>query len=212
MAWMPGGSLPLQMIEKPMNAVLRSDPATLNRLAEFSGRSVDLDVEDLRLQMRLRIQADGVQVRAPDEAPGDCCLRAGSVVFMQLAMRPGDRSLLFGQRMQVAGDTDLASDIADALSDLQVDSGALFAPLLGDVAAQGVGGFLDQAFGWLQRSGRHLWMDMEEYLENESGLPQRAEAQALFSRIADTRDDVERLGQRIARLRAQLDGPAGADS
>ncbi len=194
----------MRLVEQPVNAVIDSDPATRRRLAEHAGRSIGIDVEDLGWQFVLRITPQRVVVEETAATDADCALQASSVVFMQLAMQPGNRSLLFGQRMSVHGDTALAGAIADCLGDLEVDTGALFSPLLGDVAGQGLGQLLNQAAGWLRRTGSHLRMDVEEYLENEAGLPTAGEGQALFREISETRDAVERLEARLQRIRQRL--------
>ncbi len=204
MALFPPPPAPLlSLVEGSINAVLRTDPATLHRLAEFSGRAVEIEAADTGLRLVLRIEADRIRVQAPGTTAADCSLSASSAVFMQLAMRPGDRSLLFGQRMNVHGDIELAGAIADCLGDLEVDPGALLEPVFGSVAAQGIGQMLGKTAGWLQRTGDHLRMDVVEYLENESDLPSRDEAQLLFTGIADARDAVERMAQRLQRLQAR---------
>lgn len=206
------GPPPRRLIEQPVNAVIDSDPATRRRLAAHAGRSIGIEIEDLGWQFLLRITPQRIVVEPAAAEQADCALRASSVVFMQLAMRPGNRSLLFGQRMSVHGDTALAGAVADCLADLEVDSGALFSPLFGDVAGQGLGQLLDQAAGWLRRTGSHLRLDVEEYLENEAGLPTAEEGRQLFDRIGETRDAVERLEARLRALRQQVTPAEGSAS
>ncbi len=198
------GPIPLRLIEQPANAILDSDPATRLALSAHAGRCIGIEVEDLHFQFLLEIEPQRVRVTGGVAQDADCCLQAASVVFMQLAMEPGNRSLLFGQRMRVYGDTAFAGAVADCLGNLEIDPGALFSPLLGDVVGQGLGQLLGQATGWLRRTGRHLRMDVEEYLENEAGLPSAAEGRQLFTTITEARDSVERLQIRLQRIQDAL--------
>lgn len=200
----PPGPALFGLIERAVNAVLASDPATLQRLGAHAGRSIGIAAVDTGIELVMHLETGRVRISAPAGQSADCTLQAASVVFMQLAMQPGNRALLFGNRMQVTGDTALAGEIADCLGDLEIDTGALLAPLLGDVAGQGLGQLLDLATGWARRTGDHLRMDLTEYLENESGLPSATEGRQLFGEIDDTRDAVERLEQRLQRLAARL--------
>jgi ubiquinone biosynthesis protein UbiJ len=114
----------------------------------------------------------------------------------------GDRGALFAGEVEIRGDVTVGQRFEAILRGIDIDWEEQLSRLVGDVAAHQVGKLVRDTMAWGAKSAETLGRDVSEYLQEESRhLPQRDEVDAFLTAVDDLRNDVERLGARIRRLR-----------
>ncbi len=193
-------------IERGLNACLAAAPGSRARLAPLAGRIIDVELVELGLRLRFMPDIELVHVDIPDASPPDVSIRGTLVGMAAATLGPAETAM---RGVEATGDMDVAQDFTRLLREADVDWEELLAGKIGDVAAHQLGRFGRGLAGWSRQAGDHLVRDLGEYLSEEAALvPARAELDDFLRSIDRLRDDVERIGARVTRLRRQL-GPAG---
>jgi len=117
-----------------------------------------------------------------------------------LALSRGSDALLSG-KARIRGDLRLVEGVHRALSLLAVDWEDQLAPFVGDTLAHKVSAFVDRLRADGARNRDRNLDDAAAYLKNETGLVvSRAEWRVLMDTSDSLRQDVDRLGARLAQL------------
>jgi ubiquinone biosynthesis protein UbiJ len=185
---------PETVLATALNALLARQPAARARLARHAGKTLRLSLPLLTLQ--LTIEQDGEVVAfalaARDALPALTLTPTPASVPSWLA--GGATADLF----HVAGDGLFAADIAHALADF--DWVLSLQPLLGDVVASRVDGWLRASDQWRRHAATSIGRNIAEYAVHERAL--LVDPPAIHAFIAE----VDRLREDVDRLEARLDG------
>ncbi|MBZ2189284.1 SCP2 sterol-binding domain-containing protein [Alcanivorax sp. JB21] len=197
-------TLLLASIERGVNSALRHDPASQQRLAEHSGRLISVSLRVPAREVFILIVEDGVECYHSSEAEADVSLCGGpldlAAEFLGWDTAPG----VIAGPVSVRGDRELLQALTAIARDLDVDWGALFAPLLGNELAQQVDHGARRFFHWAREGLDRLARQGSDYLSRESGLmPSRTELREFGHDVTELQMATERLEARIQRLRAQ---------
>lgn len=195
----------LSAAETLINQALRLDPATLRRLGEIEGRSMQVICESPAFSVCMVAADDGFRLLHDPDGQAEVTLTGSSTALLRLAGNPAARSELFSRDISVAGDTVLAEHIAGIMEDLELDMEGLLARITGDVAAhelhRGVTGLL----GWLRSSVDTLHLDLSEFIHEEARVvPGRSEQQQFFEEVDTLRMATDRVEARIRRLQSAI--------
>lgn len=201
-------------LEETLNLVLALDPHTAERLAAFHGKVVGFEIKGLDQRFFLVPGARGhLQLFSHIEGEPDCLTRGAPLDLMRAAFVPNKKEeALFGGRVEILGDTNLAHRFSELLAGLDLDWEEALSRFVGDAIAHETGRTVDAAMRWSGRSLDIARQDLGEYLQEEARvLPTRFEVEEWQDDIDRLRDDVERLEARIARLeRVRRDRGDGA--
>jgi ubiquinone biosynthesis protein UbiJ len=108
------------------------------------------------------------------------------------------------REVEVTGDTDLASALQFVFRNLRWDVEEDLSRLVGDTAAHRAVSAGRSFVAWQQGAMQRLGANVAEFLQEEQqSLARPADVQAFGLAVAETRDAVERLEKRIARLTAK---------
>lgn len=219
-------------ISAAFNHLLSRQPALAATLAAHAGKVAAIDTG--LLQLSLRVGADGLLQDTP--AAGDEGVGAAGVASAQV-MKPGidaansansansanvtirinpadlpqvlaDMRRAFAY-VHISGDAEFAKAISEVANGLRWDAEEDLAPLVGDIAAVRIARAGREAVGALKTGSRRLVDNLAEYLlEENPTLLYRAAGDDFATSVSVLRDDVERLGKRIALL----EKPSGVQS
>ena len=198
----------LNAFESALNAALRLDPYTVQRLGDLAGKVVAVELRGVNLTLFLALQADRIEVRGEHAGAVDARLSGTPLAFARLGIN-GDRSALHSGEVQISGDTDLGQQLQDILAAMDIDWEEHLSRFTGDVIAHQVGNAARASQRWAQQSSAALLQDAGEYLQYERELlPDRPQVETFMRQVDVLRDDVERLEARVQRLQQQNKGNA----
>lgn len=197
-------------LEMALNRAIALDADTRAALARLDGRVVELTLAAPPLALQLRVQGDRLAV-GPVEPAGDPDLAVRTTLGGLLAQLPflrRDDAPAVG-RVRVSGDAELARSLQRLAErfdpDWQQPLVSVFGEILGVQVANAIGTALAQA----RTLGGGLARSAAEYVTEESrDVVARGELDAFHDDVDVIRDDVERLGVRVSRLRQRMGGTA----
>jgi ubiquinone biosynthesis accessory factor UbiJ len=195
----------LSALEAAFNRYLQLDPATLARLAPLSGKVIAIELLPVGLELYLLPGAAGVRIQGVCELAPDATLRGTPFALLRLQGARADSQVLFSGDVEISGDTELGQRFKGILDSVEIDWEEQLALVFGDVLAHQIGRGLRGAVAWSNNAAGTLARDLTEYLQEEVRLcPRRDETEEFLAQVDTVRMDVDRLEQRIARLRTHL--------
>lgn len=197
---LPAALRPTALFVRALNAVLSREPWAQQRLAQYVGRSVMLNLGALQLAVGFR--HDGSLVLIDTQIPADVQLSIPSERLKQLptVLAQSDPDALLSL-IYIQGDAGLAHGLAQVASQLRLDPEAEIARFTGDLIAVRVVATLKQLMQFGQRTSLHLEANMAEFLGEESGILVSTNYQHLWQdRLSQLEQRLQSLEQRTARL------------
>jgi len=188
-------------LEAAIRRALEFDPDTRERIAELEGRTVEVVFAGLEQSVCVVIEHGEVLLtRSPERTP-DLRLKGSPAAFARYAADP-DRMEISDSGISVEGDIGLAQRFVGVLRQLDIDWEEWASRYLGDVMAHRAGRLAGSLRDWAANSRQQLRQDVTEYLQEELRLlAPRERVRQLMDDIDATRSDVERLAQRVKRLK-----------
>jgi ubiquinone biosynthesis protein UbiJ len=182
-----------------INRALRDDPWAASRLAGFAGSSLRISLADKSL-LRYSIEPDGLlaahQVFGEDEPTLSIDLPANAA---SLFLSHGRQGVI--KAAKIRGNIDLANALNEVMDQIRPDPEAFLASKIGDIAAhRAMGVFNSIKQGAEQIAARLKDQFTEHVAEGHSVIVPSPEAHAFMDDVANLRNDVARLQQRIERL------------
>lgn len=194
-------SLPLPLLELALNQALQLDPMSLAALAELDDKVIAVDSGLIRAY--LLPHAQGIHLLAEYEGAADVSISGPPFTLLRL-VQSRDSSLLSSDELQVEGDLRVAQRLMHVFAHLDIDWEEHLARRIGDQPAHWLGRGVQRLQNW-QRESREAWQEnLIEYIQEElRWLPPSEEVNAFMHDVDELRADVDRLEQRIHRLRAR---------
>ena len=190
----------LGAFESALNAALRLDPYTVQRLDGLAGKVVAVELRGVNLTLFLALHAGRIEVRDAHAGAADARLIGTPLAFARLGLS-GDRSALHTGEVHISGDMELGQQLRDILAAMDIDWEEHLSRFTGDVIAHQAGNAARASRQWAQQSSAALLQDTGEYLQYERELlPDRAQVETFMREVDVLRDDVERLEARVLRL------------
>lgn len=193
-------SVLLKPLEIALNAAIKQDPETAQRLIEFNQRRVQLNIEDLHLKVEVWVEAGEIKLGfvEQDNQTADLTISSDAFSLLKLGQHPDN---LFSPEIKIHGDVQFAKQIQDLLDGFDFDWEGQLARVTGDTLAQPISYGIKQGFSWLKSTHHSLETAMSEYLREESRiLPHQIEVEDYLSAVDKLRADLDRLEARINRL------------
>ncbi|RMD68511.1 MAG: sterol-binding protein [Gammaproteobacteria bacterium] len=194
--------------EFAFNRALDLDPDTRRALGKLAGKVIALELRGLGLTLYIVPGLDGVTLT--DTPPKEPDAWLSGTPFALLRLRMGSEKPLFEGEVEIRGDVELGQRFKAILDAMTFDWEEALSRVTGDVVAHQVGNAFRGLAGWGQQTADALARNVADYLKGELGLlPQREEVEIFIQAVDELRMDADRLEQRILRLEAALDIPAG---
>ena len=193
-------------LERVLNHCLSLDPYAGPNLKNLQGKVIELSLADSGLLMWLRFSPNGVRVESADsDAEPDASISATAPKLFKMALELNQAKAGRGSSVSVTGDIEVVQNFATLLGELDIDWEEQLSRWIGDSAAHGIGQVVRGLHRWGRQTAQVLWMDVGEYLAEETQLLPHAEEVATYVEgVDEIRDDVERLMARVTRLKANV--------
>lgn len=191
----------LTPIEMAVNAALRQDPDTCDRLKAFEQRTIVVHITDLHQFVHISFHQQAIQLSHNDDEGTDLLIAGSSFSLLKLGENPDN---LFSSEIRIHGDVQFAKQLQDLLDGFDFDWEQQLARITGDVVAQPLAYGLRQGFGWLRDSSQSLQQSLSEYLREEAQLlPDKIQIDDYMQAVDKLRADCDRLEARIKRLESE---------
>ena len=193
----------LKSAERLIEAALRYDPATRQRLASLEGRRIFVEIHQPEISFMISIQDGHLLLTGDPHEAAHATLEARSLDLLRQALR--QQTQWVGGPLRSDGQTQLLETLYQALRQLDIDWEEPLSHWLGDSGAHQLGRQVRQLGRLFKRSTRILLQNSRDYLQQELGiLPMRWEGEELLSQLEDCRSDLDRLQDRLQRLEQRL--------
>jgi len=183
-------------IAAALNRLLDREAWARARLAPFAGESIELAFPPLPA-LRVGIEPEGRIAPAARDAEASLLVRLGpdaAAAFLR-----GEEHFL--RAIEVSGNARLASEVLVLVRQLRWDAEEDLSRVVGDVAAHRLAGLARDFLAWQRDAvGRLADGAMEYVVEERRMLVPRGEFEAHAAEVAQLRDALARLTQRLQRL------------
>ncbi len=187
-------------LEKALNQCLRLDPETLADVIALEGRVIAFEVQGLGIELFLVPTAEGLRLQTIFEGQADVRVKGGlfGLARMGLSERPAS---VFGDGVEIEGDTHLARQIQRILDSLDIDWEEQLSRFSGDIVAHQLGNIVRGAVSWGRNSVGIFGRDVVEYLQEESrDLVVKEEVTPFYDEVDALRANADRFEQGLQLL------------
>lgn len=192
-----------ELVETIGNRLLKLDPETGSKLAEFNGKIIGIHLVESSRPFYLTATDNYISLLEPTGATPDVTLRGSLFAFIRLTIGE-DLSVFKDHQIEMEGDAELGQALQKLVRELEIDFEELLSKCIGDVPAHRLGYAVHQFRDWLAATHSNLTLDLAEYLKEESELlVSPIQARHFMDGVDELRADVERLAQRVARLQGK---------
>ena len=196
-----------------VNRFLELDPELADGVAELEGSVLEVHLQGIDKRIQLHPSAAGVSV-VPVDASGR---QSAAVPDVTISGPPFTLLRLFGSResangvlppdVSISGELLLVQKLTRLARRANIDWEEPLSKLFGDSVAHEIGRGVRGFASWAVAAAGTIASDMGEYLREERRLsPTQFEVDDFATRVDQTRDDVERLELRVARLASRFQG------
>jgi len=183
----------LELLTPVIQSALQTDPQAQERLDALGTQTVSMEL--------LPLPRFGVYIE-------DGQLKFGSAPEVPSLMITGHlaafaRYVMTGrlEEVQLQGDVDIAQDLRNFFYALDLDLEETLSQVVGDTPAHITGRAVTGAVDVAQSVGSAVYLNVQDYLQEESDLmPHVEEVEAFIREVDNLRDDIERLEVRLERL------------
>lgn len=191
--------LPNQPALLALNHLLGQASWARDRLRDFAGRSARLGLGPLGLHLAINDEGLFVEAAREEDATPDVTITLPADAPLRL-VRGGVAEVMKGA--QVTGAADLADALGFVLRNLRWDAEEDLSKWVGDIAAHRLVRGAESFVSWQKDAAQRFAENFGEYLTYENPqLVRKAELDAYIRELADTASAVDRLAQRLDRLR-----------
>ena len=185
-------------LERTIEAVLRLDPESRERLGALEGKLVRFELSSPPLDVVIGVAGGRVFVPSVHDGEVDATV-AGKLDALRSLVRSNDA--LYRGEVRIDGDLSVGMALREIATGLDLDPAEALAPVLGDALAHRLDRTGRAFAGWLSRSRGAMRENARDWFEDEAELVATAEEATRFAAGVDTvREDVDRLEARLRRL------------
>ncbi len=197
----PADKLIFETINKALHAALSVDPDTTRALGTLQGKVFCIRLTTPAFDLFLTPDPDGIVVSPESDHSPDVTLTGDLFAFGKL-LGLGKPMASADSKISIEGDVAAGQDLQKIMSGFDFDWEELLARVMGDTPARKAGNVI-RGFGSWAKSGATLSREnLRDYFTEEADiLPSAAAARRFESGVSNLRADVDRLHDRIQRLR-----------
>lgn len=186
-------------IESAINAYLATRPSARNTLSKLAGQSLGITLLPQELRITLIFSNDQVAVMREFDGEPTTHLTGAASDLLKLINDPN--SVMFGQGVEVKGDSALLQRLSHAFDNPTLDWEDWLADQIGDLPAAMVMKPINQSIDWANNSRQTLTMTAKEYLQEEINLlPTRVEFEGFIDDTRQLKQRAELIERRLGRL------------
>ena len=186
-------------IESAINAYLATRPSARNTLSKLAGQSLGITLIPQEQRITLIFSDDQVAVMREFDGEPTTHLTGAASDLLKLLNDPN--SVMFGQGVEVKGDSALLQRLSHAFDNPSLDWEAWLADQIGDLPAAIVMKPINQSIEWANSSRQTLTTTAKEYLQEEINLlPTRVEFEGFIDDTRQLKQRAELIERRLERL------------
>jgi ubiquinone biosynthesis protein UbiJ len=191
----------LSGLESGLNAYLKLDPDTSQKLTPLAGKIISLEITDWNVLFLVRVDPPKLCVLPPEAATPDTCIRGKLFNLLKTGCQAANHRSLLANSIEISGDTELGKQLQDIFSKIEIDWEEHLSSITGDIIAHRVGSALRFATDLGQKTISELALNFKEYLQQEQQLLISAEGlEDFIQQVTVLQNDTERLAARIDHL------------
>ena len=200
--------LPLVVaIEQGIEAALRLDPDTRQRIHSIDGKVVKIRVTSTQITLALSVVDGKVYVIGADDEQANTTI-TGSLRALR-SLSQGNDALYRGE-VVIEGDIGFCQTLKEILGSLDPDWEELISPLVGDLLAHRIGVQTQCLSSWFARTKSAFKQNSSEYLQEEAEiLAPNSQVRAFCSEVDELRAASDRLEARVKRLNIRSGDQSG---
>ena len=193
----------MKSLEPLLNNLLHQDPETLDELAALAGKVIQVELLNTsQPAINLLIEERGIRIETDHAEDADVLVRATPLNLLMYLRSSGQGRPAVAGDLEIRGDLGLAQDFQRLLRRFEFDPEEQAARLLGDTPARKAVNIARLSAGFLRQLRNKIELDLSEYaLYEKEILPERDEIERFNHSVDELRDDVERLKQRVYKLK-----------
>ena len=189
------------ILEAAINRYLALDPEMLDKLGQFNGRVIKLEMTGINKTLYMLPNDRGIQVLNEYEGSADTVLRGSPVSLFKMGLVSNAANLLLKGEIEITGDTRLGHQFKNIFSQMDIDWSEPLANLLGDGLAYQIQQSSSSLVHWGKESVKSVSTSFSEYLQEESRDVVTCTELNIFNEAVDQlRNDVDRLQARVNAL------------
>jgi len=193
------------ILESAINRYLALDPEAVDRLAEFNGKVIKLEMTGIDKALYMLPNDRGIQVLAEYEGEADTILRGTPLSLFKMGLVSNAANLLLKGEIEITGDTRLGHQFKNVFSRMDIDWSEPLSAQVGDSFAYQLHQAGSKLSRWGKDSVKSVSASFSEYLQEESrDVVTETELDVFNQEVDRLRDDVDRLQAKIdSALRAR---------
>ena len=189
------------ILESVINRYLALDPEMLDKLGQFNGKVIKLEMTGINKTLYMLPNDSGIQVLTEHQGPADTVLQGSPVSLFKMGLVSNAAELLLKGEIEITGDTRLGHQFKNVFSQMDIDWSEPLADLLGDSLAYQVQQSAGKLARWGKESVKSVSTSFSEYLQEESRDVVTGTELNIFNEAVDQcRNDVDRLQARVDAL------------
>ena len=190
------------ILEAAINRYLALDPEMLDKLGQFNGKVIKLEMTGINKKTFYMLPNDrGIQILNEYDGSVDAVLRGSPVSLFKMGLASNAANLLLKGEIEITGDTRLGHQFKNVFSQMDIDWSEPLANLLGDGLAYQIQQSGSKLARWGKESVKSVSTSFSEYLQEESRDVVTGTELNIFNEAVDQlRNDVDRLQARINAL------------
>ncbi len=189
------------ILEAAINRYLALDPEMLDKLAQFNGKVIKLEMTGINKTLYMLPNDSGIQILNEYDGSVDTVLRGTPVSLFKMGLVSNAANLLLKGEIEITGDTRLGHQFKNVFSQMDIDWSEPLANLLGDSLANQIFQSGISFSQWGKDTVKSVSMSFSEYLQEESRDVVTETELMLFNNAVDQlRDDVDRLQAKVKTL------------
>ena len=186
------------IIETVINRYLALDPEMLDKLAQFDGKVIKLEITGINKTLYMLPNERGIQVLADYEGPVDTVLRGTPLSLFKMGLVSNAAEMLLKSEIEITGDTRLGHQFKNVFSQMDIDWSEPLASVVGDGLAYQIQQSANKFGRWGKSAAKSVSTSFSEYLQEESRDVVTDTELNIFNEAVDQlRNDVDRLHARI---------------
>lgn len=199
-------------LQKLIHKVLSLDVEAPEKLKPFDGKTVLIDITDLKFQYYF-VFTDG-QVLVHPEMPStnegtpmdpSVTISGKLISFLTTAAAEHSSDALFERDLHFSGEVNTAKRFQQLANSLNIDWQEPLAKLVGDPIAHTINTSVKRFSHWFLQVASSARQDFSEYIQEEARItPSESEQQHFFEQVDQLRSQSDRLVARVERLKEQL--------
>lgn len=188
-------------VETAFNQYISLDPDALPEFEKLEGKIIAIDIIGINQSLYLFPGDDGIMVMSDYDGEADTRLSGTIVALSKLGLLQDSSSIIFSGEVVISGDTRLGKQFKKILSQINIDWEELLSQYTGDMVAHKAGNIVRGFSSWFSRGKKSMYMDMSEYLTEETRIsPANAELNRFINDVDKLREGADRLQARIEKL------------